>query len=96
MSGERLFESDGEFIRWTEEHPEAFVVNLRHNLDPGYIVLHRANCGTIATDRFAPDALTTRSYRKVGADSPQALAGWVACHISDSDGFTKRCGLCKP
>lgn len=58
---------DEEYLRWVDEHPDGYVVNVRRNFDPSYVVLHRSSCHTI------------RSYVgiwiAIPADSPNEAIG---------------------
>ena len=46
-------DEDGYFA-WLTAHPTGFVLNVRANADPDYVVLHRASCGTISSDKLTP------------------------------------------
>ena len=92
----RLFPSDDEFLTWAAANPKGFVLNLRSNFDPGYVVLHKASCGALTGNSYLEGALTQRWYSKVGADSPDALLDWIRAHVGGCSGFSKHCGLCKP
>jgi hypothetical protein len=89
------FQDDSEFLIWAEAHPDDYVINIRREFDPNYVVLHRASCGTLIGAHHAPGALTTRGYRKVGATDRNALLRWIATK-KGSDRFSKECRLCQP
>ncbi len=82
MSTAQLFQDDTEFLEWTKVHPEAYVINLRANRSADYIVLHRANCRTIAVSNLASGPLTTGAYRKVGGRDPKIFDTWIQHNIA--------------
>lgn len=43
-----LFSSDASFREWSSAFPTGFVLNLRANLSPEYIMLHKPICRHIA------------------------------------------------
>jgi 5-methylcytosine-specific restriction enzyme A len=89
-AGEELYQS------WLQAHPTGLVLNSRREIDPSYMVLHRATCHSIRhpTRSQASDPFTGRGYIKVCADSREHLIAWIAGH--GSSGFSKVCGLCGP
>ena len=88
--------NDFKYLAWTAAHPNGFVLNVRRSPDPRYVVLHRANCKTISTDKLKSGAFTERSYRKIGAATVEELQA-AAINEGRSDGsFSKRCSLCDP
>ena len=91
------FHNDDEgYLSWIATNPDGLVLNVRRMADPDYVVLHRARCGSISTDKREPGAYTTRGYRKVCAASVAELQ-LAAKREGRGDGsFSKRCGLCRP
>ena len=91
------FHNDDEgYLSWIAINPDGLVLNVRRMADPDYVVLHRARCGSISTDKREPGAYTTRGYRKVCAASVAELQ-LAAKREGRGDGsFSKRCGLCRP
>ncbi len=68
-------DGDEEYLAWIARHPGE-VLNVRTSLDPNYNVLHRASCGSIASDRF-PGAYPCRGYRKVVPTELSELSGFL-------------------
>lgn len=85
-------DDDAAYLGWLADHPAGFVLNSRAQFDPGYLILHRATCGTISRDQ-PPGAYTGRGYVKIAATDHQALMRWAKMRAS---GFSSVCGLCKP
>ena len=87
---------DEGYLSWIATNPNGFVLNVCRAANPDYVVLHRASCGSISTDKREFGAYTTRGYRKVCATSAAELQ-LAAKREGRSDGsFSKRCGLCRP
>lgn len=96
-----LFDGDDAmFLCWTTEFPDGYVVNLRRRLDPGYVVLHRANCRTLKTHRNAennPGGFTERNYVKACSETVTDLEEFVADRFGiQRPFFSKRCSTCDP
>ena len=92
----RFSNDDLNYLAWTAANPYGFVLNVRRVADPDYVILHRASCGSISTDKQAPEAFTGRGYEKICAASVTELQ-LAAKREGRSDGsFSKRCGLCQP
>ncbi len=87
---------DEGYLSWIATNPDGFVLKVRRMADPDYVVLHRASCGSISTDKREPGAYTTRSYRKVCAASVAELQLAAKREGRDDGSFSKRCGLCRP
>jgi len=93
-----VFEDDDDaYLRWVAEHPDGYVVNMRRRLDPNYIILHRADCPTIA--RYPnmdkdPGGFTERAFRKLCSTSLSELRGYLAPTRSEPDSFSKVCSRC--
>ncbi len=91
-----FLDDDEGYFSWIASNRDGLVLNVRRVADPGYVILHRASCGNISTDKREPGAYTTRQYRKVCADNEAELQ-LAAKREGRSDGsFSKRCGLCRP
>ncbi len=91
-----FLDDDEGYLSWIAANPDGLVLNVRRMTDPNYVVLHRASCGSISTDKREPGAYTTRGYRKVCAASVVELQ-LAAKREGRGDGsFSKRCGLCRP
>ena len=90
------FENDDlGYLAWTEAHPSGFVLNVRRVPDPDYVVIHRADCGSISNHKQAPGAFTGRDFQKICASSMAELQ--LAAKREGGDGsFSKLCMLCRP
>lgn len=90
--------SDAEYLAWLARNPTGFVVNTRRQLDPDYMVLHRANCHSISgyTATSSSGAFTERSYIKICANSVGELRDWVRRNGRSDGSFSTECQLCKP
>ena len=91
-----FIDDDESYLSWITANPNGYVLNVRRVADPDYVVLHRANCGSISTDKHEPGAYAARGYRKICAASVTELQ-LAAKREGRADGsFSKRCGLCRP
>ncbi len=91
-----FLDDDEGYLSWIATNPDGLVLNVRRMADPNYVVLHRANCGSISTDKREPGAYTTRGYRKICAVNVSELQ-LAAKREGRSDGsFSNKCGLCRP
>lgn len=88
--------NDGTYQDWLEENSGGFVVNVRRNLSPTYMVLHRASCPTISKyGRMSKQGgFTERSFIKVCAPDTDTLRDWVRRHGRVDGTFSKECSLC--
>lgn len=86
---------DASYLNWIAENPGSFVLNVERSPRPGYLILHRATCTTIAKPRD-DGAYTDRKYQKVVATDLNELRGY-ARRVGRSDGsFSRACGHCQP
>ncbi|WP_156928966.1 hypothetical protein [Bradyrhizobium sp. th.b2] len=92
----RFSNDDLSYLAWMAAHPDGFVLNVRCVADPDYVVLHRASCGSISTDKQAPAAFTGRGYEKICAVSVAELELAAKREGRNDGSFSKRCGLCRP
>ena len=86
-------DDDASYLTWVIEHPGGFVVNLRKNFDPTYLVLHRAMCPSIRKYPGMyrnPGGFTERGYMKLCSLSINDLESYLKKHPP----FSSRCGLC--
>jgi hypothetical protein len=90
-----LFSSDASFREWSSAFPTGFVLDLRANLSPEYIMLHKPTCRHIAYP-YHHGASTERGYRKVGALTVAELAGWISANLPDARCITAACKSCAP
>ena len=78
-----------------QDHPAAFVLNVRRNPSVSYTVLHRATCKTISQPKDA-GAYTARGYRKVAAEAVDELRRYIRSLRSADGSFSAACGQCAP
>jgi hypothetical protein len=78
----RFQDDDLGYLTWTAAHPYGFVLNVRRVADPDYVVLHRANCGSISNHKHTSGAFTGRKFRKVCSTNIAALE-IAAIHINN-------------
>jgi hypothetical protein len=84
------------YFAWLAANPNGFVLNVRSEADPGYVVLHRSGCGSISSQKPAPGAYTCRSFRKWCAETVIDLRVPAKMEGRKDGSFSKRCGLCRP
>ena len=92
-----VFDSnDDAYQAWLVAHPRGYVLNVRRNLAPSYMVLHRTSCYTIRNyhERSKPGGFTERGYIKVCADELADLRAWVRRHGRPDGSFSKECSRC--
>ncbi len=87
----KFVNDDGGYKKWLEGHQSGFVVNCWKKPSPKYLVLHRAICGTINTDKRSN--WTQTDYIKICSQDKAALREWVKKNVG---GSPECCGLCKP
>ncbi len=84
------------YLDWIQKNPRGYVLNVRKKPDAEYVVLHRASCGLITSDKREYGGYTMRNFRKICCTNIDDLR-IVAKHEGRKDGtFSKRCKLCKP
>ena len=90
-----FFESDDEgYLDWVNQHPTSFVLNVRKDPDPNYIVLHQASCLSVTRPLTHAGGYTGRDYRKIVAETEQELRS-AAVHQGRRDGtFSSHCSQC--
>ena len=91
-----FLDDDEGYLSWIATNQDGFALNVRRMADPNYVVLHRANCGSISTDRREPGAFTTRGYRKICAANLSDLQLAAKREGRSNGSFSKKCGLCRP
>lgn len=84
------------YFAWLIAHPTGYVLNVRKDADPDYVVLHHASCGSISSRKMADGAYTCRNYRKWCADNLSDLQTAAKREGRHDGSFSKRCGMCKP
>lgn len=88
-------DDDAGYMDWLAGHPSGFVVNVRANAGPGYVVLHRASCRHIAAARD-DRAYTGRGYRKVVANNLNELRDYSRSLGRWDGSFSRACSHCAP
>lgn len=88
-------DDDAGYLAWIGAHPEGFVLNVRRSPDPSYVVLHRANCGVIASTKRSAGAYTAGGYRKVCGRYTELQAAAVGKGRVDGS-FSAICRHCGP
>jgi hypothetical protein len=88
--------NDGTYQDWLAMNSGGFVVNVRRNLSPKYMVLHRASCATVSKyGRMSKQGgFTERSFIKVCASDTDTLRAWARRHGRADGTFSKECSLC--
>ena len=84
---------DAAYQQWIDTHQDGFVVNCYRNLNPAYLMLHRARCGTISGQPARGNTWTTGEFVKVCSVDVEALERWAR---REANGTLKPCGLCRP
>jgi len=87
---------DRSYLDWLARHPEGWVLNVRMQADPDYVVLHRATCPTISRPSVRAGAWTERSYRKVCCTNPEDIAAAARAEGRVDGRPSKVCGICHP
>jgi hypothetical protein len=88
---------DADYLKWLDEHPGGFIINIRRHRSPQYMVLHKATCGIIKNTTGIPDGgYTTRSYIKICSTDLNALRAWGRRYGRPDGSFSKACDACKP
>lgn len=96
MSFESFENDDTSYLAWLAANPTGFVINLRKQANPSYVVLHTAKCPFISRPLKLDGGYTERNYRKVVAGSIQELK-LAAKDEGRLDGsFSAQCSFCNP
>ena len=89
---------DRGYHQWLQAHPDGFVLNVRRDYAPKYIVLHSAQCPNIR-DLYgvrAFGACTARAHRKICGLTIPELAQWARARGRSDPPFSKMCERCLP
>jgi 5-methylcytosine-specific restriction endonuclease McrA len=91
-------DDDRAYMDWLCAYPDGFVITMRRNKSPDYMVLHKANCRLISTyNKMAKrGGFTERIYIKGCAHTLAAAHAWVASNGRPDCSFSKVCHICKP
>ena len=94
------FTNDNSYLYWIANHPEGYVLNMRKNKSPGYMVLHKATCYSITNLNRKAGAkeggFTEHDYLKVGAENVGDLRAWTRSNGRPDGSFSNECSFCKP
>lgn len=82
------------YFAWLSQNPNGYVLNVRFDSDPDYVVLHRASCSTISSENLTPGAYTSRGFRKWCADQESDLQSAAKLEGRKDGTFSKKCSLC--
>ena len=84
------------YFDWIMKNPDGYVVNVRKNRTPKYMVFHTATCYGITTynEISKPGGFTERSFVKVCANDIDELRDWVRANGRRDGSFSKECSLC--
>lgn len=84
------------YLDWLAGNPTGYVLNVRRVPSPDYVVLHRADCGSISSASRLAGGYTSRAYRKVCSADIEELKQAAIAEGRKDGSFSKRCGLCRP
>ena len=82
---------DEAYLNWIDQHQHGFVVNAYRNLNPGYLMLHRASCGTISGTPAHGTTWTNGDFVKICAESAEDLRSWAQRKTAGTLTPCKRC-----
>ena len=84
-------DDDAGYMAWVKAYPDGLVLNVRRKPDPTYVVLHRASCGYISTERHKAGAYTGRGYRKICSHSMAELRNAARREGNHDGSFSNIC-----
>lgn len=87
---------ENSYFDWLAANPNGYVLNVRAEADPAYVVLHRTSCGSISSNKPALGAYTCRGYRKWCGETVLSLRIAAKKEGRQDGTFSKRCGRCRP
>jgi transposase-like protein len=87
-----FLDDDAGYLRWIRDHYRGFVLDCNRLPEPGYLLLHRADCSTFSGSPTRGERWTT-DYRKVCAMRKADLVAWAG---KKAGGEPKVCGVCSP
>ena len=83
--------NDTGYLRWVESFPHGYVVNCYRRPSPTYLMLHRATCQSVTTDKQTN--YTTRDYSKMCSEDLPELEKWATDTVR---GELTPCRQCQP
>ncbi len=86
-------DDDAGFVPWLAAHPGGYVLNHERKPSPRYLVLHRADCRTVAPRDGSDTRTWTSAYPKTCAATGAALTDWAATNAGRPP---RPCGTCQP
>lgn len=88
--------NDNAYQAWLAMNRQGYVINLRRNLSPSYMVLHKASCPTISNygGMSKKGGFTERSFIKVCALELDVLRQWARSHGRGNATFSNECSRC--
>ena len=86
-------DDDAGYLAWLVAHPSGYVLNHEHRPSARYLVLHRADCWTIAPRDRSDTRTWTRAYPKTCAATSAALTDWAEANARRPP---SPCGTCQP
>jgi len=89
MSEIRFQDDDEAYRAWIADHPNGFVLNTFREPKPTYLILHRADCGSISSGRISD--YTTGKYIKICSVDENDIERWGRDHTG---GDLHNCQLC--
>ena len=84
---------DKAYLDWVDHHHHGFVVNAYRNLNPGYLMFHRASFGTISGTPARGKTWTDGDFVKICSETIQGLELWAQ---RIANGTLNPCQLCHP
>lgn len=86
-------DDDTGYLAWIAAHPKGYVLNCERTPTPRYLVLHRADCHTVAPRNAADARIWTTAYRKVTSLTAEDLISWAERETAASPA---PCRICRP
>jgi hypothetical protein len=90
MSIDEFDHDDDGYARWTDAHPNGFVINILKSLNPSTARLHHAYCSAITGEPARGSTWTEGEYLKICSTSRAELDDWALGHVGVA---IQRCGL---
>jgi hypothetical protein len=87
--------SGAAYQEWVRKNPDGYVLNMKKNPSPRYLMLHNASCRMISPEKKEPACYTENDYKKVCSRSIPVLENWIKLHVA-KDASPRKCGICDP